>query len=265
MALNLYKVKKYAALGICGFIPTILFLFGIQGFTFIEALGFFALGLIVAVVIANKMLANPFTDMLEGKGLMVLGLDSTGVIPSFIAKVKEPFLTANFNGKSIVDIFDRKLIQYFRPPVHVEAEKELNVTRTYTNEDGEKVTEKGDYLTIHLPLKQEAKAMFSFMHYPMLIYNKNLETFVTKEMLESKEALVFKEHLVLYLLKKVENLTDTVRDFARHVIEQSKPGLLGRLFGSGAITWIIIIAVVIVLGVLLFPIIIDMYVSMTGG
>lgn len=265
MALNVYKVKKYGALGICAFIPTVMFLFGIQGFTFFEALGLFFLGLIVSVVIANKMLTNPLTDMLEGKGLLVLGLDSTGVIAPFIARVNEPYIEAEFKKKGIFDIFDRKLIHYLRPPRHVNAVKEFDVTKKIKDKEGKEVDQKGNFLTIHLPEKQEAKSMFAFLHWPVLIYNKNLESFITKEMLEEKEALVFKEHLVLYLLKKVENLTNYVRDFARHVIEQSKPGLLGKLFGGGALFWVVVIIVIIVVGSLLFPLLLDAFTAMQGG
>jgi len=262
--LNVFKIKKLAALLFCAFLPTILFLFGMQSYGFIYALGFFAAGAALAVLLANKLLANPFTDMLEGKGLLVLTLDSTGIIPSFIARIVPPKIEAKFMGKEIHDFFDRNIIHYFKPPIPAQVIETTETVET-VKEDGSIEKTEEDVVIIKLPKKNEADSIMSLNQYPTLIYNKNLQTFLTKEQLATLESEVFIDHTVLYLLKKVEELTNSVRDFTRYIVDQSKPGLLNKLLSSSWVMWLIIAVVIIVVGILLFPMISETWATAAGS
>jgi len=86
------------------------------------------------------------------------------------------------------------------------------------------------------------KGRFALFHYPCLIYNSQIKSIVTKDFLADQEKSAFAEHGILYLNRKVEELTNVVRDFGRYVVELTKPqggGLLSKWW-----VWAIIIVFV---------------------
>ena len=84
-----------------------------------------------------------------------------------------------------------------------------------------------------------------------MIYNKNMEAFLTKNSLAKMESESIMRHQLLYLKKKTEELTDAMRDFGRYVIEvglRPKANFLSGLLGN---KWLWIALLIIIGGFLL--------------
>jgi len=238
MQITIFQVKKYAAFTIAAILPFIAFIFALLQWGLMWGLIFFAVVIILSIFIGCKLIAHPLLALLEKKGLLVLTLDSTGTIDPYIAKVENPYLIVKTRKGLKSSIFDRKILHYLATP------KEA------------KITKEDDQIKIALP-KEQTKTTFQFQHFPTLIYNKQLETFLTKDQLAKLETDTFVQHLVLYLNKKIEELTTSVRDFARYVVEETRPkkGLLG-----GRWLWFVIIAIVIIVIVaLIAPMFLQMF------
>jgi len=252
MPINLYKIKKWGALFLMGFLPTFLFfLFLLFGWGLFYAIIAWLVGIVVGILIFNLLTKHPVLQMLEGEGLLVLTIDSTGIIKPFICKVKPPFLEGDLEGKKVSSIFDRDTIFYMKKPEKASLRKLKK--EEAKNLLGDNFKEDVDYYILKYRKEDATKITYGFEHFPVLIYNKNLETFLTKDALAQVETEGIIKHLVLYLKKKTEELTAIMRDFARYVIEMTKPkglpfGFLGKWW-----FWVIVIFVIALLFLMFFP------------
>lgn len=243
--INAYSIKKFAALFLCAAIPMLLFVIGdiLKGLYW--GIGMFALGTILAIVASNLLLKNPFTNMLEGKGLLALNLDSTGVITSFNIRLQNPRLLAKFFGQEIEDTFDRDAVFNFVPA-------NLKEGVAFPTKDGG--------LMIKLNQKEVNSGRFAFMQYPLIIWNDQMKSIITKDFLSDQEKYAFAEHQALHLNQQMNSLTSTTRDFARYVVETLKPKGTGFMSGKGGIIAIILIVIVVAIILMLFaPKIIAMF------
>lgn len=228
--INTFKIRKFAALLLNGFLTVIAFVIGNIYFGFFGGLGCMAIGLILGTVIALKLLQNPFSDMIEGKGILALNIDSTGVIHPFILAVRPPYIKGKVNGNQVDDVFNRDTVMQITPA------KKGSTTVEITKDGG---------LNIDLDGKTAQDARFAFLHYPVILYNDQIKSVITKSFLSNEEKDTFAEHGVLYLNRKMEELTSVVRDFGRHVVETLKPK--GSLFQNKWVLIIIAVAVVILI------------------
>lgn len=251
MIINLYKVKKWGAFMLMAFLPTVTFFIMILMTDLIQTIIAFFMVTAISMVIASKITGHPIMELLEGKGLLVLTLDSTGVIDPFIVGVKNPYMRGKFKEKEIETLFDRESVNYLAIP------KKVNATVEQTADPN---IEK---LTMEIPKDEKNSIMFGFRHFPVLIYNKNLETFITKDVLADFEKDTFVNHMVLYLNRKVEDLTSQLRDFARYIVEQTRPKK--SIFSSGWFKWLLIIFVIVILVALLLPYIIGSMGTVSSG
>lgn len=245
--LNPFVMKKWVLLLLLPlFCATSLYV-GVFFLGFWKGLGCLAGMLIVSMLIGNYFLwRNPFTQMLEGEGLLFIDMSSTGFIQPFLCKLQMPFMKANINGKEIKDVFDREHGVYnLGGPIQTgiaqmrefeEGEKGLSeVTRT--EEDGE--------LVIRIPLKQLSKSRFQWLQWPVILFNQSTGSTITKDWFSEKEKGAMAEHAFLYQNKMLEELSSNVLHFARSVIELIKPK--GEGWFSGKTGWIIIIAIIVIL------------------
>ena len=211
--INPFKIKKYTALIMSSFISVIMFFIGFIYYGFGGALIFMIPGMILGIVIGNFLLRTPFTDMLEGRGILTFNIDSTGVIIPFLIKVASNSIYGKLRGKQIDDVFDRGSVGALDHPREVSAE-------------AEQVTENGEdkhHLVIKITKEEYNKGRFALFHWPVLIYNEQIGSIITKDMLGETEKAAFAEHSILHLNRKVEELNNNVRDFGRYVIESIKP------------------------------------------
>lgn len=236
---NPFILKKWAALLFAGLFSTIGFAVGLIFYGFWWGIGIMFITLLVGAVAGNLLLKNPFSAMLEGKGILTLNIDSTGVIRPFVVGVAPPYINGKLGNKGISDIFDRATVNNLAPPKVVKLDSDNKAER---KEDG----------GIHIDIseKQYNEGRFAFFHYPTLIYNQQIDTIVTKDFIADKEKDTFAEHGVLFLNRKMEELTSVVRDFGRYVVEMTKPK--DKWFQSKWV-WIIVVILVIILIIMFAP------------
>ena len=252
--LNPFVIKKWFALLTVGMMSSTFFAVGMIWYSFLFGIIFLFVGMVVAIIVATLLLKNPFTMMLEGKGIICFNMDSTGVIRPFTVQLFSPFIRGFLGGlfkkKPVEDVWDRNTV--FNLAVPEEVKEPL------------KVDEKDGEITFRIPNAEYNKNRFALYNFPALIYNEQAGTFLTKEFFAEKESTTFAEHQVIYLNRKVEELTSTVRDFGRYVVELGKPKAGGILQNKWF--WIIIIiGALILIGALFLPTIIKVIGGSVGG
>lgn len=235
--LNVFKIKKFAGLLTVGMLPTIAYAVGIIFYNFWIAIACFLSFLLVSVPLGALMIRNPFSRMLEGDGLLVETVDSTGIRTYFMMQFEKPYVKGKLGKNWIKGFWDREITHNLTQPVIAE-------TKVVKLEDGS--------LQISLTKKDFNNARQGLFHWPLLTFNPMLGTFITKEMFSNLEKDSFIENLLIFLNRKTEDLTTSVRDFGRYYVELQKPKGEG---GLGIKGWgIIIIGILlVVLGIIFAP------------
>jgi len=254
----MFVAKKWVMAFLTGVIPTVCFIVALlSGFDLIMGMFLVFFIALIMVFISSLMLKHPLTELIEGKGMLTLTLDSTGFIESFLVDAQEqPFVKGIFRGKKVETMFDRDITQYLIPP-----QKTRIVEATMINAEGKAI---GKRQVLLMPTPEEkSDYLFSFGSFPTFIYNKVLGTFLQKSLLSNFEQDTFVKHAVLYLLKKTEELSTSVRDFARYVVEQTRPKR-GFFEGKKWIIYLLIAAAVVIFIVMFAPAIIDAMSGMGG-
>jgi len=268
------KVRKWAALIFSGFSSTIMFAIGSIYYGFLGGIGFMFAGLLLGVVAGNILLNNPFRAMVEGKGIMVLNIDSTGRIQPFIVRVLPPYIRGRLFKKQVKDVFDRSAVMQLAPPIEgkqaghaqfVYEENHNRDTETKVLGDGsvaDTVDQQGNrIINIKLTEGNYNRGRFALSHFPCLIYNEQISSIVTKDFMSDTEKLMFAEHQILYLNRITEELSERIRDFARHVVENYKPNQTGTLLQNKWF-WIIVIGLFVILAILFGP---ELYKTLVGS
>lgn len=242
--MNPFTIRRYIALIMPSLLSPIMFFVGLQMYGFVYGLAGVGFSLLLTMLIGSVLLKNPFTAMLEGQGILAMNISSTGIIKPFLVQVQGAFVKGKLFGKPVNDVFDRSTVMNITPPIK-------NKKKAYW-EDGK--------LKIELDEDNYNKSRFGLFQYPCLLYNDAVESFVTKDFLSESEKSVFAEHSILYVKKRLEDLTSAVRDFGRHIVEQLKP--TGSLMANKW-TWIIVIIMLGLLVVMFAPAVFEQ-VSSTG-
>lgn len=252
MAFNVFVFKKYLALLLCGIIPSMMMAGGFIFYGVFWGLGFLAAGLGLGIVIALIMLNSPFTTMLEGKGILAIDFTSTGILRFFLVRVLNApkvgvDIVGKVAGREVNDVYDRSAVFNMVPPVKGESV-------AVRNSDGSInfTLSEGDY----------NKSRFGFLHYPVILYNSQVGSVITKDFLSDQEKDTFANHGILFLNRKMEELTALMRDFARYVVEQLRPKT--SLFGNMWV-WIIIGVLVVVMLVLFGPSLLEAFKGAAGS
>lgn len=249
--INVFKIRKWGGLLFNSLFTTICFFIGLRFYGFWMALVLMGVGMIVSMIVANFMLKTPFRDMTEGKGILVMNLDSTGIIRFSLVGLQSPYIYGKLGNKKIKDVWDRSTVAQIAAPVK-------NIKLAEKIKTGAKI----GGLKIELDEKQYNESRFALFHYPVLIWNDQIESLITKDFLAEKEKSTFAEHGVLFLNRRVEDLTSQTRDFARYVVESTKPQK--SIWKN---KWVIIIVVVfiIVLALMFAPVIITAIQNLWGS
>ena len=260
MAMNFVKMKKYGAIFMLSFMPSFLalLLFLMDPGNLIYPAVAWVLGLVIGAIFHNRLTAHPFTDLIEGAGVLCLTFDSTGVIDPFILKVNPPEL--HNKKRKMRTLFDRNMFHYIKPPRHgtlFNAPDMQTLKDIVTNQMPElpkglnSIPEKSkhfDDYVMRVPKERQNQITFAFKQFPCLIYNKNSGVFLTKEFLCKGEESAMMKHQILYLKRKTEELTTVMRDFARYVVELTRPS---TPFFKNWVFWIAIVFFIIIVGFLL--------------
>lgn len=241
--INPTVLKKYLAFMILGVGGALAYFIGTLNFGVGYGVGVFVVAFVILCVLANLLLKTPLRDVVEGKGLLAINIDSTGRMTPFILSLDAPFLRGLLYKKKIEDTFDREHTNYLTSPQKGTAEY-VKVK----NDDGT-ISEK---LVLTLDKSEINNARFAFNQYPTFIFNEMLGSLVTKEFLGGQEKSYFTEHTTLTLLHSIQELVRKTGDYARYVINlESKEQ--GGLFAGRAWLWIVVILIIGALAVFAGP------------
>jgi len=235
-----------------GIVPTIMFFFFLLGgFGIVYPLAAWMLSIFFCFVIFTLLTRHPLMSMIKGQGLLGMTFDSTGVIEPFLIKVMPPFIKGRINSmkKDATSLFDREAVFYMKPP----KQAELVYTGDFLEKDDKGREENFTHYDLRVPKGKETDITFAFQQYMTFIYNKNMGAFLTKSALSKIETEGVIKHLVLYLKVKTEELTLIMRDFARYVIEMTKPKTSFLAGKGGMLIWIIFGIGILVLVLMFAP------------
>lgn len=245
--INVYKIRRHGAFLFVGLFTVIFFYVGLVFYGFFIALVTMFAGLLTGMLIGGLLVKTPFRSMLEGRGVLVMDINSTGIIRFSTVGLKSPYVKGKLGGKKISDIWDRATVMQIEAP-------QKNKSKAEKNSMGG--------IKIDIDEKDYNNARFSLLHYPVLIWNDQIESLVTKDFLAEKEKGTFAEHGILFLNRRIEELTSQIRDFARYVVETSKPR---KNFFSSPWVWAVAIFLIVILALLFMPAIIDSMQVMMGS
>ena len=259
--INVFKLKRYAALILAGSLPLLMFFIAFMYYGLLYAILFYVAGLALGIVVGSMLLRNAFTSMLEGKGILTFTMDSTGIIRPFICALTQPYIKGNLDKQTPVsDVYDRGAVASLAPP----PVKPNFIEKYFFKKPDLKSRAENDGDTIKITLDQRDfnKSRFGMFHYPVLIYNNQVKSCITKDFLSEGEKQAFAEHGVLYLNRKLEELTSVVRDFGRYVVELTKPK--ESFFKKSWVIWIVIILVAILV-ILFFKPVLNAFMGSGGS
>lgn len=224
--ININKIKNYASYFLSSFLPLLIFIISVISTNdVLISIVFSIVTIFLSIFLARHMTKHPMRDMLEGSGVLVLKIDSSGVIKPYIATINQPYI--NINNKQ--SIFDRKLFFYLLNPQKANLHQEA------------------DKLVLEIPKKQHYFVFESY--YPTLIFNEQTQTFLDKDALSKFEDNYLVTHNLNYIKLKTEELSAILRDFARYVVEQTRPKPFLGFLGSW---WFWILLILLLAGLFIF-------------
>lgn len=245
MGFNVYQIKKLVAFILVGGLPTLAYIAGSLYFKDMwYALGCFGGVWLVTILIGILLIKNPFSSMIEGNGILSLTLDSTGIIQPFISKLYAGGkVNGRLHGTDKNDHWDRNLTFMLGKPITT---KEPAIMTS----DNKIVLPKEIFESREMDYKKYSQSRFSLWHYPCLIWNEPIGTFLTKDSLSTTEKLMFAEHGAYAQNKTLVELDMQLRNFTRHIIDLLRP-MLGVLRSPWF--WVILIIIIGVLAVIFVP------------
>jgi len=251
--MNMFKVKKWGGFILCGMLPIILFMLGTGMSSFIYGVIFMFVGIIASSVLASRLMRHAFTDMLEGSGLCTFTLDSTGIIQPFITTLAAPFIHGTLKGKEVDGVYNRDMVAYITPPVK---SKMIKIPAEFWKDKKERT------VLIMPSEKEKSDYLFSMNQWPCFLFNKNTDSYLSKDELSTFEKDLFTKNNSLFILKKTQQLSSDIRDFARYIVEHAKPKKGGILENKKMLITIVLIIVFFIFALLFGPAI---YNTITGA
>lgn len=242
MMLNPFKLRRYAAFILLGFLPAFGYMVGTMFYNNLWlGIGLTMVCYLVGAITAGVIIKNPFTAMLEGSGLLVLDISSPGMIKPFLVALKGNYIKGKTGRQPIRDVFDRETVHSMTPPKWSSDKLAFIKTGVEKKENG---------LQFTLSEEDYNASRFALFHWPTLIYNGQTNSLITKDWLSTQESASFANHTILFLNRQVEELTSVVRDFARYVVEMTKPR--GSWLENKWL-WIVVVIILIVAGIIFIP------------
>lgn len=245
---NIFVIKKTMAYILSSMLPLMFFVVGlmITRGNIYASLAITFLPIALFWLVFGKLLKNPLTDVVEGKGMAALTLDSTGIIQPFnVSLYQGKYIKGGLHEKEVKDVFDRESVSTLKP-------SKKGLYKQFS--DGS--------LLLYLPAKDADAAKFGMMSYVTFIWNKQLESFVTKDVLGDTEHKIFAEHNIRFLNALAEDTHLQIRNFARHAIDQGLRPIKNIL--KSEIFVYFIVGVLLVVGLIFAPQIIQFLGSIFG-
>lgn len=199
--MNIQRIKSYLSYFIATFLPLMTFITTLLSFQDFLLSTLICIPIIfLSIVLGRKLSYHPMREMVEGTGFLVMDISSKGVIKPIVGKLDKQFFKI---PNASAQIFDRNQVFAMELPRIAKA----------TVENGK--------LIIDIPKKEH---YFSFENfYPTFLYNSQINMLYDKNTIGEFEIKYLTKYNLNYIKVKVEELSGILRDFARYVVELSKP------------------------------------------
>ncbi|MDY6959690.1 MAG: hypothetical protein SVK08_11095, partial [Halobacteriota archaeon] len=228
------KMKKYAAFFIAGIGPLATFvILVLTGSSVMMSMMVSLTVIILTLLIGSNLINTPWRQMDEGKGTIVITMDSTGQMIPFIVNVLPPDIKGRFFGRPIDSAWDREIAYTIKTPVEAPLVDVIQET-----EDGEVIRKA---LLID---EFEADNLFTYDRRTTLIYNQTTGDFVSKKYFDQYEHLSMVKHELYNIARKTTNIDENLRDFQRYIVQQIRRHG-SSIFGDGGIMKFVIVIIVV--------------------
>jgi len=233
---NQYKMQRMMGLGLAAAVPTLTTVFMIVLTKDIVASTFMGIAAVPLMVFAGgKFITSPWREMLEGDGVIVMDITSSGIIKPFIARPNMPYVDVQVHGNFFRSIYNRSIGMYLKEP------------------EPARMNDTGETIKFELPKDNYSKSYFALADKPILFWNSKLNTFLTKEVLAEKENSLMIENTALQTLDQVRNMRKDLHELTRTVVDQFKPNAFGELLRNPWFVMIIVVTTMFLLFMFVAP------------
>jgi len=257
--ISFYKWKRLGVFTLLGTLPVLIFIMIflssvefiiVDPIYLVIALMASLLVAVILIIMGGRMLRHPFISMLEGKGLLSMILDSTGLVGLFNVVVDAPRMKGIFPVKGVEEVEDT----YNTDLMHrlfVPRDAKLTKAVSFKHDDNGNVVVDRYVDVLVLPTGDEKyDHLFSLENRPTFIYNKVIGKFMSRDGLAKFEKDLMLKHNALNILRKVQEIDVNFRNFARYTGELLKPEKKG-IFANPIIKYILIGLVVLMIIVIM--------------
>jgi hypothetical protein len=242
-----YRKIRIGTMAVVGFVP-IFFMtiaMGGLGLTWVGGASAGIFGMIVTIMIGNMVLTNNnWIKAIEKEGILLFDLNSTGIIPIGIARLKQNKLGQKLFSFSQGDeevnrLYDREVAWTLKEPL----KGTYNILRE--KETGKKV--------IQIQLEEETftKSVFFSDYMQCLIFNSQAGNFITKSELGDQEREKLIGYLTLNEQRELRELNRTITTFTRDYANRLSE-VVGGILGSNGFKIIIVIILLIAAGAIVW-------------
>jgi hypothetical protein len=247
MAIFDYKKVKMGMIVITGFVP----LFGMtmaMGALKFNWIGGAAVGIgsmIVMSVITNDILSkNSWIKAIEKEGIMFFGLNSSGIVPTGIARIKpnrfgQKLFSFKQGDEEVTKLYDRDVTWTLKEPLEGTVEYQKD------KETGKK------RIVIVMDENSFTKSVYFSDYLSCLYFNEQDGSFITKQELCEHEKDKMIQYLTLNEQREIRELRVSIdnllRDYANRLAAVGQ-----GLVGNNGLKWMLLIIVVIIVGVLVY-------------
>lgn len=248
---NFYTIKRYMAITVSGALPIIAYQLALLKTDLLIALVAGLGTLVLCIPICSFVLRNPYTDWLEGKGILLNNLDSTGLVLPVNIKVRNDSIFGRIAGQDIEDIFNRETVHQMKDPI------------TAKVKGAEVIVNNKKYFLWALDEEEFNGARHSLVSKPFIIWNNQTKSLVTKDWWSSQEKDLFAEHVLLRVDRRLAEVSLVMKNMSRNVINLAlKPqgGLLTKWW-----FWLIVAVGLGVLMLVVGPIVMKVFQNITGA
>jgi len=242
-----YKKVKMGMLVVTAFIPLFFMTLAMGGlkWNWIGGAGVGIASMIVVVVIANDLLSkNSWVRAVEREGIMFFGLNSSGIVPTGIARIipnrfGQKLFSFKQGDEEVTRLYDREVTWTLKEPMEGSVEYQKD------KETGKK------RIVITMEENTFAKSVFFSDYLSCLYFNEQDGSFITKQELCDHERSKMIKYLTLNEQREIRELRVSIdnllRDYANRLAAVGN-----GLASNSALKWILVIIAVIIIGVLVY-------------
>lgn len=239
-----YKKVRILTLALVGFMPLFFMTAAIGvGLTWIGGALAGIGSLLILLILGNASLGkNSWVKAVEREGILLFNLNSTGIIPTGIARIKQnkfgqKLFSFKQGNEEVTRLYDREAGWTLKEPLQGSYE----ILRNKAN--GRK--------TIKIELEEDsfAKSAYFTDYMQVLIFNEQSGNFITKQELGDQERDKLITYLTLNEQRELRELNATLNNFIRNYADRLNE-VLGGIIGSTGFKVVVVIIILLVLGAL---------------